>query len=163
MRPPLWILLGLTTLALAACTPVSTFYREGASVNRLIADDTDCAVVAIAKAPVSNQVRRAPPRYVSGGTSCDANGTCVTRPGYFVPGEVFTVDVNAPLRSRVKSQCMFGRGYQLIDLPPCSGSVASSASPFSRLPPLTEQSCAVRARDGTALAVTPGASLGQDG
>jgi len=134
---------------LAGCLPVRTFYAEGASFAALERDNTRCDVAALRDAPVATQVHQAPPRFVRR-RSCNAAGHCKYHGGYWVPGDVYTVDVNADLRRRVKNQCMADRGYRPVEIPACPSGVANAApaGPSSTLPRLSENSCAIRTEGG---------------
>ncbi|WP_415920690.1 hypothetical protein [Tateyamaria sp. SN6-1] len=145
-----WIALSCL-LAGAACLPLNTFYAEGVSVAQLERDTTQCDVQALRDAPVANVVRQGPPRFVRGRSSCDATGKCHHSAGYWVPGEVYSVDVNADLRARVKGQCMADRGYAPVEIPACPAGV-SQAAPDGRttiLPTLNEKTCVIRNQDGS--------------
>ena len=143
-------------LALAACAPLSIYYRPGVSVSRMQTDQTNCQVSALAKAPVANQMRQRPPVYFPGQQYCTASG-CYSGPGYWVNGGYYTVDVNSDLRNRVEAQCMGAKGYQPVSLPLCSPGIKSSVAPAQTqtLPPLSEQSCSIRYDDGSWQIVTP--------
>lgn len=146
----------LAFLALTACdTSLSTYYQSGVSVSRMQTDTTRCEVQALKEAPVANQVRQRPPIYFPGSQYCGPGG-CYYRPGYWVDGGIYTVDVNADLRGRVQDLCMAQKGYQPVNLPACSVSVAAAAPPraTTTLPRLTENSCVVRYDDGSWQIVT---------
>ena len=144
----LWIALACICVA-SACLPLRTYYAEGVSFATLERDNTRCDVAALRDAPVANVVRQGPPRFIRR-QKCDSNGHCRSSGGYWVPGEVYTVDVNAALRARVKGQCMADRGYQPVELPACPPGVADAAppGPSAVLPRLTPQSCAIRREGG---------------
>ncbi len=144
-------------LGLAACGPLSIYYKPGASVARMQTDQTNCEVSALKDAPVANQVRQRPPIYIPGNQVCNASG-CYYTPGYWIDGGIYTVDVNADLRSRVLTQCMARRGYRPVDIPPCPSSVASQVPPAQTqtLPTLSERSCSIRNKDGSWQIVTRG-------
>ena len=150
-------LLSAVLAGLSACAPLSIYHQPGVSVTRLNTDRTDCEVAALRDAPVANQIRRHPPTFVPGPLVCDANGNCFRRPGYWVSGGYYTVDVNANLRGRVENICMAQRGYQPVSIPRCSEAVKRAAPPRStqRLPQLTEASCAIRYDDGSWQIVNP--------
>lgn len=93
----------ILTLALPACAPLTLYYKAGTPVATVQRDTTACQVVALRDAPVANQVRRTPPRYVPPRRVCNASGACSTTGGYYLPGDVYTVDVNAPLRKGSKT------------------------------------------------------------
>ena len=141
--------IALFLLCLPGCLPVSTYYAEGVSAARLDRDTTQCDVLALSQAPVANQTRQSPPRYVPRRV-CDAQGNCHDRGGYWVPGEVYSVDVNKELRSRVKALCMADRGYRSVELPACPKRVADAAPPgrSAVLPRLNANSCAIRTQGG---------------
>ena len=147
----------IVVAALSACAPLSIYYKPGVSVSRLNTDRTECEVAALRDAPVSNQIRQNPPVYVPGDLVCDAAGNCLRRAGYWVSGGLYTVDVNADLRGRVKDICMAQRGYQPVSIPLCSDSVKRAAAPRAtvQLPELSEASCAIRYDDGSWQIVNP--------
>ena len=141
---------------LAACAPLSIYYRPGVSVSRMQTDQTRCQVGALRDAPVANQIRQRPPIYFPGGQYCNASG-CYYRPGYWVDGGYYTVDVNAGLRGQVETQCMASKGYQPITVQLCDPGIKSQVVPMQTrtLPTLSEQSCSIRYDDGSWQIVTP--------
>lgn len=143
-------------LALAACGPLSIYYRPGVSVSRMQNDQIACEVRALKDAPVANQIRQRPPIYFPGRQYCNAGG-CYTSPGYWMNGGVYTVDVNANLRGRVQDQCMARKGYQPISVPRCSSTIANAvpAQQTRTLPKLSENACAIRYDDGHWQIVNP--------
>lgn len=147
-------ILGL--LCLSGCQPLSTFYAEGARVDVLERDNTDCDVIALRDAPVANQIRQSPPYYVSR-RYCHRKGHCYDR-GYWVEGELYTVDVNRDLRRRVKTQCMADLGYSPVQIPRCPFGIAEAAplGETTVLPRLTENSCVIHNEDGSFQIVTQG-------
>jgi len=150
-------------LALAACGPLSLYYRPGVSVSRMQNDQTNCQVSALRKAPVANQVRQRPPIYFPGRQVCNSTG-CYYSPGYWVDGGIYTVDVNQDLRARVEDQCMARKGYQPVSVPLCSGAIKSAVTPAQTqtLPTLTENACAIRYDDGSWQIVNPVSSKATD-
>ncbi|MEM6760586.1 MAG: hypothetical protein AAF601_14005 [Pseudomonadota bacterium] len=143
-------------IGMAGCLPVDTFYDEGVSFAELERDNLACDVQALRDAPAANRTRQGPPRRISR-TVCTAPGHCYAT-GYWVPGEIYTVDVNAGLRRRVKGQCMADQGYRPVELPACPQSVAEAAPAGASdvLPRLTAQSCAIRRPDGRFRIVNKG-------
>ena len=143
---------------LVGCAPLSIYYRPGVSVAQLQTDTTNCQVQALRDAPVANQIRRAPPVYYPGERVCNSEGKCLTRPGYWVDGQIYTVDVNEGLRARVETQCMAQKGYIPASIPPCSQEIANSFPPAATttLPQLTPNSCVIRNRSGSWQIVNPG-------
>ncbi len=146
MRLPIRLLIPL--LCLASCAPVPLYYKEGGSVSRQQSDLLSCEVDALAKAPVASQIRQSPPQFVPSRRYCSASGHCYYRGGYFVPGNVYTVDVNARLRGDLETQCMSVKGYQAIELPRCAAQTVPAPTAAGRtsdaLPALSERSCAKR-------------------
>lgn len=136
--------------ALAACAPVSTYYKPGARVETVRKEELSCKVNALRQAPVANQTRQNPPVYVPPRRVCNSGGTCTTYGGYWRPGQVYTVDVNQALRGQLETSCMAKKGYQPLSLPECRGTVAATLQ-NPQQPTITEQSCAIRNPDGTVV------------
>lgn len=145
------------SLPLAACSELSIYYKEGASVSRMQTDTTDCQVAALKDAPVANQVRQSAPIYFPGRTICNSAGQCYQTPGYWEPGRIYTVDVNAGLRGQVEAQCMARRGYSPVTLQPCKQNVKSQVPQqrTTKLPQLTSGSCFVGFEDGSFQIISP--------
>ncbi|MGR3759333.1 hypothetical protein ACUXV3_04280 [Roseobacteraceae bacterium NS-SX3] len=133
-------------LAAAGCGPLPAYYRAGAEVSRLETDTLACQTGALREAPVANEIRQRPPIYYPGYRHCHG-GNCYYRPGYWVDGGFYTVDVNQGLRQRLERACMAAKGYQQISLKRCPRSAAPRQIP-ARLPPLTENACVIEDRDG---------------
>ncbi len=146
------LLFALFFLALGACaTPLELYYKPGADVTRMQTEETKCEVAALRDAPVASQVRQDPGLYVPGYRSCNGAGNCTYYPGFWRPGRVYSVDVNAPLRLRLMDQCMAAKGYQRTQIPQCSQSVAGSIAPAATrtMPALSANSCAIRNEGGS--------------
>lgn len=136
-------------LMVAACGPLTAFYKPGAEVARLEADTLTCESRALEKAPVANEIRQRAPMFYPGHRYC-VSGHCFYRPGYWADGGTYTVDTNRQIRQRLAKSCMADKGYQQVELKRCSGqSSAAAAAASDLLGPLDESSCAVRNRDGT--------------
>lgn len=150
---------GLTVLFVGACTtPLDTYYRPGATVQKVERETIACEVSALRQVPASTQTRRLPPRFVPPQQFCDSAGACTVRPGYYIPGEVVSFDPNDGLRQRVEQQCMADRGYAPVSIPECPESIAAAA-PYraqKTLPKLNAQSCVIYQQDGTFQIVTRG-------
>ncbi len=145
-------------LILTGCAPLTIYHKAGVTVGGMERDARACAVSALRDVPVNTQVRRSPARYVPGRRICDAAGTCTTRRGYYIPGDIYTVDVHKPLRTGVEQQCMADQGYAPVSIPPCPDSVARAA-PAGRtvvLPNLTPTSCVIRNNNGSFQIVNRG-------
>ena len=148
----------LALVFLGACLPLQTYYRTGASIDRVKSDQLACEVRALRDAPVATQTLISPPRYVPPRQICNAAGACTTKGGVWIPGDIYTVDVNADLRKRVELQCMANRGYMPARIPACPPGIAQAAPTGQTkvLPKLTEKSCAIRNADGSFQIVTRG-------
>lgn len=152
MRPvsllPPWFVL---PLLLIGCTPFGLYHKAGVPVAEMQRARLGCEVSAVQSAPVANQIRRTPPRYIPARRHCNAAGNCYYRGGYWIDGDIYTVDVNAGLRNRVERQCMADQGFVYITLPNCASGVASQVPVRATtvLPPVGPQSCVIRNPDGT--------------
>ena len=147
-------LLALAVL-LAACAPLRIYHKPGVPVARWQADTTRCEVQALRDAPVATQIRQEPPVFVPPRQICDKSGNCRTAGGYWIPGDIYTVDVNAGLRQRVETLCMAERGYSPVEIPRCPDGLTVRGR-TTVLPELTENSCFVRFDDGGIAIVNRG-------
>jgi len=120
-------------------------------------DSLTCETKALKDAPVANEIRQSAPIFYPGGQYCNGSN-CYFRPGYWVQGNIYTVDTNRGLRQRITQSCMATQGYQLVELQLCNPSVANAAGlgQTTRLPQLSENSCAIRNKDGSFQIVEPG-------
>ncbi|AXI46789.1 hypothetical protein C1J03_12595 [Sulfitobacter sp. SK012] len=145
-------------LALGSCAPLAIYYKPGVPVARLQADTNTCAVSALQSVPVNTQIFQDPPRYIPGRRRCNGAGNCTTRGGYYVSGQIYSVDVNEKLRRQTRDQCMAAKGYAPVSIPPCPDNIARAAPPgaTTTLPPLDERSCVIRNKDGSYQIVTRG-------
>lgn len=143
---------------LGACAPLDTYYKPGASVAAANRQTLACEVEALAKAPRATRVVQAPPQFLPPRRTCDKEGNCLTVPGYYAPGARYTIDPNSGLRARVERQCMADAGFAPVSIPACPSSVANAAPAraTTTLPPLNENSCAIRNPDGSFQIVTRG-------
>lgn len=137
-------------LLLAACGPMSIYYRPGVSVTRMQNDTTKCEVAALKDAPVATQVRQRPPIFFPGRRICNGSGNCYMSPGYWADGGIYTIDTNQDLRNRVLDMCMTNKGYQPVSIPACPDSFRNKVLPTAttQLPTLTSNSCVIRYNDG---------------
>lgn len=150
--------LALIAFVMAACQPVSMYYRPGVTVAKANSDSLNCEVSALQDAPVATQIRREPSYYIPARQYCSGDGRCYVRGGYWQPGRVYSVDVNAQLRRQLTDRCMAASGYVPVSIPACPQSVANTAPPgfTSVLPELTESSCSIRNDDGSFQIVNRG-------
>jgi len=147
-------------LTLSACTPAPVYYREGVSVAKMENDLLNCKVAAVKDAPVATQLRRGAPRYYPGYLRCSHGGHCYRTGGYFYPGEVYSVDVNAGLRNDLENRCMSRKGYAPVSLPRCRAGTAGSAAAdqtaqTNTMPPLSQNSCVIDNTDGPVQIIDP--------
>ena len=149
----------LSCLALlGGCLPLQTYYKTGVSVQRLQSDQLACEVQALKDAPIATRTIVTPARYIPPRKHCNSVGKCVVKGGFWIHGDVYTIDANEDLRERVELQCMAKRGYEPARIPACPSGIAQSAPAAATqvLPPLNAQSCVIRNRDGTIQIVTRG-------
>lgn len=149
--PMRWVFVIGMCLGLAACAPLTIYHQPGIAVAQMEDDRLDCAVAALRDAPVATEIRRIPPVYVPARHYCDSAGNCYVRGGYWERGEVYTVDVNRPLRRQLRDRCMALKGYRPVSIPICPQSVKDAAPTraTTTLPPLSDKSCAIRNADDT--------------
>ena len=137
----------IALLFAAACSPVTAYHREGVTRAEFQDDLLTCRVEALQDAPVANQLRRGPPQYIPGYRSCTSSGSCYRTGGFFYPGEVYSVDVNASLRRDLRTRCMAKQGYSAVELPRCTYE-APPLIPTDTLPVLSATSCVVKDANG---------------
>lgn len=149
-----FLVLGLT---LAACAPLTIYHRTGVAVTRMQSDLLDCEIAALRDAPVASEIRQRPPVFVRGRKIC-RDSVCQFEPGYWLDGDIYTVDVNADLRKRSEGRCMARQGYQPVQVQLCRASVKASVVPQQTrvLPELSENACAIRYEAGVWQIVNPG-------
>ena len=134
----------------SACTPLPIYHRTGVPVAQMEDDRLNCQVSALRDAPVANQTRQAPPVFKAPRQVCDASGLCKTRSGYWEPGQIYTIDINKDIRTRLETRCMTAQGYRAIDIPQCAPGTRGAGS-TTRLPPISEKSCVIKNSDGSFL------------
>lgn len=150
---PLPLLVALA--ALAACAPPPLWHKAGVAPTRLHADLTACRVDALNQVP--ERIRRyyKPAEYITRPV-CNATGHCYVQRILLRPAEYERYDANAGLREDVTLACMANKGYVQVRLPACQSPqgqriTVNTAAP---LPPLSDQSCAVRLPSGDWRIVT---------
>lgn len=144
-------------LGVVSCTPLTLYYKPGVEVSRMQTDTLGCETQALRDAPVANEIRQSPPEFYRGERICNAAG-CYYGPGYWIPGHIYTVDVNRSLRVRLKQNCMAEKDYQLVKLPNCSLAIekAAGTGQTTQLPQISENFCAIKNKDGSFQIVEPG-------
>lgn len=150
-------ILFLSAFLLTGCSPVVTYYQAGAPVSLMEDALLDCQVAALQDAPIATQIRQGPPRYIPGRVYCHGGDNCYRGAGYFVSGEVYTVDTNARLRSDLTTRCMAREGFQRIELPRCAAgtSLPDLSTQTEVMPPLAEKSCIAETPDGRPKIISP--------
>ena len=141
-------LIHLAAFVLVGCSPITTFYKPGVSAARLEADSVQCSVSALRQVPVANKVVQDPPFFVPARTICNNEGRCRTLPGRFIPGQVRTVDANAPYAYASPANAWPRAAI------PCNRFHNAPGHPRKlckcrRSPTLSANSCAVRDANGT--------------
>jgi hypothetical protein len=143
-------------LGLASCGPLPVYYNATRDQAHTSSDTLACQVKALNEAPVANEIRHRAPSYYPGTRHC-SQGSCWSRPGYWVDGGSYTVDLNQGLRSRVEQSCMEQKGYSRVELPRCTkeqaAALQSQSARSSGLSKngLSENACALRQKDGSTI------------
>ncbi len=144
---------------LAACAPLTVYYKQGASVAAMEQTLNDCKISALRKVPPRILTRYIPPTKAPY-THCDAAGNCYTFYRIISPGRYERYDANEGLRLKTERLCMAGAGYEKVSIKECDPARIENARPLTAtrtFPPLTEASCAIRLKSGRWKIVTPGA------
>ena len=144
---------------LAACAPLTVYYKQGASVAAMERTLNKCKITALRKVPPRILTRYIPPT-TAPYTRCDASGNCYTFQRVITPGRYEHYDANESLRFETERICMAGAGFEKVRIKECESAQVQAARPLSAtrtFPPLTEASCAIRLKSGRWKIVTPGA------
>ncbi|HEY0294046.1 MAG TPA: hypothetical protein VGC69_01790 [Bordetella sp.] len=105
----------LLALVLSGCTQYQ-WYKDRATQDDYNQDTYACdmesahAYPAVPAIGIVSPGFMTPPR-----TYCRARG-CYTSPGYYIPPDMGTVDLNEDNRSEAAKRCMYARGWQLIEV-----------------------------------------------
>ncbi len=144
-------------IAMTACAPLQTFYKEGETVARLDRTLTTCKVNALAQVPTDIRRRYVPPTYAPY-RICRGHGHCYWHHRILSPGRYEEYDANLSLRRTVTGQCMADKGFMRASIPPCDAEVTRNTDLKATqvMPPLTAKSCAIRLKSGRYQIVTPG-------
>lgn len=149
----IWVL--SVIFGLAGCAPLNIYHKTGVTVAKMQSDQLACEVEALRQAPQANALRRDPPEFVPGVAICDDNGDCAVSPGFFIPGAVYTVDENQDLRDRLTQQCMADQGYVPKRIKYCPSGTPLPQTVMSKLPEITDETCAIRLGDQKWQIITP--------
>lgn len=136
--------LALCGAVLSGCN-YTVYHQPGKTIEDRDRDLLRCDVRALKQAPVATELRYQAP-VLRERKICDNNGNCITDT-YWSDPEPYTVDVNEPLRARIKKQCILDKGYTEVSLPKCE--TGDSVSIPARMGQLGAQSCLVRDQRGT--------------
>lgn len=146
--------ISIVLLGLVSCGPLPVYYNADSDQARTSSDTLACQVKALKDAPVANEIRQRAPVYYPGTQHC-SQGKCWSRPGYWVDGGFYTVDLNQGLRKRVEQSCMAQKGYQQLELPRCTkeqaAALQSVSERSSQSSALAENACALRKKDGSTV------------
>ncbi len=133
---------------LAGCGPVTVYHKPDASFAQLDRDVLECQTSALKQAPVANEIRQSPSYFRPGRRICE-DGNCYHTSGHWVPGNIYTVDVNRTLRLRLQRSCMRDRGYSEIEARRCpAGTPRPNGDTLGRLVTPTGNECAVPVQNG---------------
>lgn len=133
---------------LAGCGPVTVYHKPDASFAQLDRDLLSCQASALKQAPVANEIRQSPSYYRPGRRVCH-DGNCYHTRGYWVRGEIYTVDVNRPLRLKLQRSCMIDNGYSEVEAQRCpAGTPRPKADSLGALVTPTGNECAVPVQNG---------------
>lgn len=155
MKNRLKIALAATVL-LAACAPLQIYYKEGETVARMDRDQTRCETGALRQVPSDIRSRYIPPTYAPYQV-CNAHGYCYWHQRLVSPGRYEKYDANEALRGKVSAQCMADQGYALARIKRCDTTTTRQTQIHATrvLPPLSDNSCAIRLKSGRWQIVTP--------
>lgn len=121
----------LSAIFVSGCAQYQ-WHKQGATQNDFDRDKYECQTEAAITYPTQVVTRQITQGYSTPSTTnCYGSGSaygnygysygnsnvnCTTMPGQYVPGVSSTVDVNAKNRAEAAKQCMYARGYQLIQV-----------------------------------------------
>ncbi|MEP1612563.1 MAG: hypothetical protein ABJL72_11665 [Roseobacter sp.] len=116
-----------------------------------------CQVSALEQAPVATELRQEPPRYIPVRSYCRSSGRCYREGGFFVSGQIYSVDVNAKLRGDVEKQCMLSQSYSSVKVKRCTSGLhpPNDAGNSNRMPPLSENTCVTKDTQGQWVIIDP--------
>lgn len=156
MRPGFALPALVALTALAACTPPPLWHKPGIAPAQVHADLTACRVAALSQVPQRIRSYYKPADYIIRPV-CTATGHCYMQRILLRPAQYERYDANAGLRDDLAQACMADKGYAQLRLPACQSPqeqkiTVNTAAP---MPPLSDQSCAVRLPSGDWRIVTP--------
>lgn len=136
-------LVGCTALALCGCMvatePYQAVWRQGSTGAQRADVITQCQVQALQQVPRALATASTPVYRVPSNVVCTGYGysvSCFDYGGQVYGGQTYTQDANEELRTRVTTQCLANRGYQVLSMPRCTAEQAKKGaiSRQSRLP-----------------------------
>jgi hypothetical protein len=120
-------------------------YKVGTTQVQTEKATTDCQIEAAQRVPQQMVVQTTPSYTTPVQTQCNRIGTqtfCNSTGGNTYGGQTYTTDANAGLRVSAFGQCMVGRGYRFVSIPPCPvGTTAADLGKSSVLLPLSRNTC----------------------
>ena len=153
------------TVVVQACGPIIVYHNPNVTEGRMHNDLLDCEVAALKAAPVDLVTEKEPDTWIPEKKDCDkkcnkkgnCKKVCKKTGGYWEPGDTYTYDANEDRRKKFEGQCMTQKGYQPVELPICTNVATDpvSTARSGRMPPLTENSCVVRAGERRWKIVNP--------
>jgi hypothetical protein len=144
------IILTITALTLAACSPTSYsgFAKSGVSRETASRDDTACSVEANRLFPAANFTTTVYTGY-HGGYGGYVGGRW-GYPGYWGGSHVQMRDANASMRAEHRRDCMTLKGYSAVTHPMCTQEQLAGRQflPVKGAPKPAPNLCAIRAQGG---------------
>ena len=146
----------LAAFLIPSCAPLQIYYKEGETVARMDRDQSACEIQALSQVPTDLRTRYVPPTYAPYQV-CSGTGHCYWHQRIISPGRYEKYDANLGLREKVTSQCMADKGYALTNIKQCDTATtrATRLQATQVLPPISENSCAVRLKSGRWQIINP--------
>lgn len=120
-------------------------YKSGITPAQTEKAVTDCQIEAAQRVPQQMVVQTTPTYTTPVQTQCNQIGTqtfCNSTGGGTSGGQTYSTDANTGLRIRAYGQCMAGKGYQFVNIPPCPiGTTAADLDKSRVLLPLSRNTC----------------------
>ncbi len=120
-------------------------YKAGTTQAQTEKAVTDCQIEAAQRVPQQMVVQTTPTYSTPVQTQCNQIGTqtfCNSTGGNTYGGQTYSTDANTGLRIRAYGQCMAGKGYQFVNVPPCPvGTTAADLDKSRVLLPISRNTC----------------------
>ncbi|MCV2877585.1 hypothetical protein OE699_01865 [Sedimentimonas flavescens] len=128
----------IALVAVSGCVPTMIPIKNGVTYDRYERDTVGCAAESSRQVPTNTQVNWDP--YIG----------------------IYSTDTNAKLRNSTNEICLRDKGYQMVQLPYCSGKALTAATEASKqrtdlrkVMHATSNSCYINRGDGTIYLYTP--------